>query len=66
MSGLISQPDLAPLIRTYCAYFPCPKTDPFSGNYTVVLDTYRVDPMNEAAAPPPASVAQQIYAASQQ
>ena len=66
MAGLIGQPYLEPLIRTYRAYFSRPETDPFSGDYTVVLDPYRVDPMNAAAAPTPASVAQQIYAVSQQ
>ena len=66
MSSLIGQLDLAPPIRTYRAYFSRPETDPFSGNFTAVLDPYRVYPMNAAAAPPPASVAQQIYAARQQ
>ena len=46
--------------------FSRPKTDPFNGNYTAVLDPYRVDPMNAVATPPPARVAHQIYAASQQ
>ena len=66
MAGLIGQPDLAPPICTYRAYFSCPKTDPFSGNYTAVLDTYHVDPMNAAVAPTPGSVAQKMYAARQQ
>ena len=66
MAGLIGQPDLAPPIRTYCAYFSRPETDPFSGDYTAVLAPYRVDLMNAAAAPTPAIGAQQIYAASQQ
>ena len=65
MAGLIGQPDLAPPIRTYRAYFSCPETDSFSSNYAAVLEHYRVDPLNEAAAPTPASVAQKIYAASQ-
>ena len=65
MAGLLGQPDLAPPIRTYRAYFSRPETDPFGGNYAAVLDPYRVDPLNAAAAPTPASVAQQIYAASQ-
>ena len=66
MASLIGQPDLAPPIRTYRAYFPRPKTDLFSGDYTAVLDPYRVDPMNATAAPTDAIVSQQIYAASQQ
>ena len=66
MAGLIGQLDLAPLICTYCAYFPRPETNLFSGDYTANLDTYRVDLMNAAAAPTPAIVAQQIYTASQQ
>ena len=66
MAGLLGHPDLAPLIRTYSAYFSKPETDPFSGDYAAVLDPYRVDPLNAAAAPTPASVTQQIYAASQQ
>ena len=66
MAGLIGQPDLAPPIRTYRAYFSRPKTDPFSSDYAAVLEPYCVDPLNAAAAPPPASVAQQIYAAIQQ
>ena len=66
MAGLLGQPDLAPPIRTYRAYFSRPETDPFGGNYAAVLDPYQVDPLNAAAAPTPASVAQQIYAASQQ
>ena len=66
MAGLIDQSDLAPPICTYRAYFSRPETDPFSRDYTALLDPYRVDPINTAAAPTPASVAQQIYAASQQ
>ena len=66
MADLIGQPDLAPPIRTYCAYFSRPETDPFGGDYAAVLEPYQVDPLNAAAAPTPASVAQHIYAASQQ
>ena len=57
MAGLIGQPDLEPPICTYRAYFSRPKTDPFSGNYAAVLDPYRVDRLNAANAPTPASVA---------
>ena len=66
MAGLLGQPDLAPLIRTYREYFSKPETDPFGDDYAAVLDLYQVDPLNAAAAPTPASVTQQIYAASQQ
>ena len=66
IAGLLGQPDLAPPIRTYCAYFSRPETDPFGGDYAAVLDLYRVDQLNAADVPTPASVAQQIYAASQQ
>ena len=66
MAGLIGQLDLAPPIRTYHAYFSRPETDPFGGDYAAVLEPYQVDPLNAAAAPPPASVAQPIYATSQQ
>ena len=66
MAGLGVQPDLAPTICMYRAYFSRPETDPFSGNYEAVLDPYWVDPMNAAAALTPASVSQHIYAASQQ
>ena len=66
MAGLLGHPDLEPPICTYRAYFSRPETDPFGGDYAAVLDPYRVDPLNAAAAPRPASVAQQIYAASQQ
>ena len=65
MAGLGGQPDLAPTICTYRAYFSRPETDLFPGNYEAVLDPYRVDPMNAAAALTPASVSQQIYAAIQ-
>ena len=65
MAGLTGQPDLEPPICTYRAYFPRPETYPFSGDYAAVLEPYRVYPLNAAAAPTPASVAQQIYAASQ-
>ena len=65
MAGLIGQPDLAPPICTYCAYFSRPETDPFSGDYTAVLDPYCVYLMNAVAAPTPTRVAQQIYAAIQ-
>ena len=65
MAGLIGQPDLAPPIRTYRAYFSRPETDLFSRDYTAVLDPSRVDPINDAAVTPPSSVAQQIYAARQ-
>ena len=50
---------------TYRAYFSSPETDPFSGDYQAVLELYFIDPMNAAAAQTPASVSQQIYAASQ-
>ena len=66
MAGLIGQPDFAPLIRTYRAYFYRPETDPFGGDYAAVLEPYQGDPLNAAAAPTPTSVAQQIYTASQQ
>ena len=60
MAGLLGQLDLAPPIRTYRAYFSKPEMDPFGGDYAAVLDLYRVDPLNAAVAPTPASVAQQI------
>ena len=66
MSRLGGQPGLASTICTHRAYFSRPETDPFSGNYEAVLDPYRVNLMNAAAALTPASVSQQIYAASQQ
>ena len=66
MAGLLGQPDLAPPIRTYRAYFSNPETDPFGGDYPAVLDPYQVDPLNAAAAQTPASVAQHIYAVRQQ
>ena len=66
MAGLIGQPDCAPPICTYRAYFTRPDTDPFGGDYAAVLEPYHVNPLNAAAAPTPASVAQHIYAASQQ
>ena len=66
MAGLIGQPDLAPPIHTYQAYFSRPENNPFGGDYAAVLEPYRVDPLNAAAALTPASVAQQIYAASHQ
>ena len=57
MAGLIVQQDLAPPICTYRAYFPRPKTDSFSGDYTAILDPYRVELINAASAPTPDSVA---------
>ena len=66
MAGLIGHPYLAPPIRTYRAYFPWTETDPFGGDYAAVLEPYRVDPLNAADAPTPTSVAQLIYAVSQQ
>ena len=66
MACLIGQPDLAPPICTYRAYFSRPEKDPFGGDYVAVLEPYRVDPLNAPAAPMPASVAQQIYTVSQQ
>ena len=65
MASLLGQPDLVPPIRTYHAYFSRPETDPFGGDYAAVLDPYQVDPLNAAATPPPAIVAQQVYAAIQ-
>ena len=65
MASLGGQPNLAPTICTYRAYFSRPKTDRFSGNYEAVLDPYKADPMNAAAALTPASVSQQIYATIQ-
>ena len=65
MADLDGHPDLAPTICTYRTYFSCPETDPFSGDYEAGLDPYRIDPMNAAAALAPASVSQQVYAASQ-
>ena len=65
MAGLGGHPDLVPTICTYHAYFSCPETDPFSGNYEAVLDPYWIDPMFAASALTPASVSQQVYAARQ-
>ena len=66
MSGLGGPPNLVPTIFTYRAYFSSPEIDPFSGNYEAVVEPYLIDPMNVAATQTPASVSQQIYAASQQ
>ena len=66
MATLKGHPDLAPLICTYRAYFSRPETHPFGSNYAVVLEPYRVDPLNAAAAPTPTSVTEQIYAVVQQ
>ena len=65
MAGLVGPPDLVPTIFTYRAYLSSPETDPFPGGYKAVLEPYRIDPMNAAAAQTPASVSQQIYTASQ-
>ena len=54
------------MICMYRAYFSSPETDPFSGDYWAVLQPYLINPMNAAAAHTPASMSQQIYAASQQ
>ena len=64
MAGLGGHSDLAPTIYMYREYFSCPETDPFPGNYEAVLDPYWIDLMNAAAALTPASVSQQVYAAS--
>ena len=45
MAGLGGQPELAPKICTYRAYFSLPETDPFSGDYEAVLDPYWVNPI---------------------
>ena len=66
MAGLGGPPVLVPTICTYGAYFSSPEIDPFSGNYEAVLEPYLIDTMNAAATQTPASVPQQIYAASQQ
>ena len=65
MAGLGGQPNLAPTICTYRAYFSRPETDLFSGNYEAVLGPYRIDPMNAAALLTPSSLWQQVYAAIQ-
>ena len=66
MAGLGGQQDLAPTVCTYRVYFSHPETDPFSGDYEAVLDPYRIDLMSAVAAQTPASVSQQVYAASQE
>ena len=66
MAGLGGPHILMPTISTYRAYFSSPETNPFSGEYQVVLEPYLIDPMNAAAVQTPASVFQKIYAASQQ
>ena len=66
MASFGGHPDLAPTICTYRAYFFRPEKDPFSGNYEAVLDPYRIDLMNAAAALTPVRLLQQVYAASQQ
>ena len=66
MAGLGGQPYIANTICTYHAFFPRPETDPFSGKYEAVLDPYRIDPMNAATELTPASISQQVYAASHQ
>ena len=47
-------------------YFYHLETDSFSDDYEAVLDPYWIDPINADAALTPASVLQQVYAASQQ
>ena len=66
MAGLGSPPNLMPTIYTYRAYLSSLEKEHFSGGYEAVLETYIIEPMNAAAAQTPASVAQQIYTASQQ
>ena len=66
MAGLGGPPILVPTIGTYRAHFSSPETDSFSGEYEAVLGPYLIDPMNTGAAQTPASMYQQIYAASQQ
>ena len=66
VAGLGGPPDLVPMICTYRAYFFSLETDPFSGDYKAVMETYLIDPMNEAAAQTLASFFQQIYTEKQQ
>ena len=66
MAGLGGLPDLVPTICTYRTYFFFPETGPFSSVYEAVLESYRMDPMNSAAAQTPDSVSQYIYMAIQQ
>ena len=66
MTGLGGPYNLVPMIFTYRAYFSSQVTNRFSGGYEAVLEPYRIDPMNFAAAQTSARVSQQIYTASQQ
>ena len=66
MASLGGPSVLVPMICTYRAYLSSMDTDPFSRDYEVVLEMYLIDSMNTAAAQTPASVSQQIYAASRQ
>ena len=66
MAGLGGRPVLVPTICTYCAYLSSPDIDPFSGDDEAVLEPYLIDPMNMADPQTPASISQQIYAASMQ
>ena len=64
--ALAGTPSMVPPITTYRAYFSLPKTDPFLGDYSTVLAPYAIDPVNAGAAPTPASVSEQVYAATHQ
>ena len=66
MAGLGGPPNLVSTICKYCAYFAFVETEPFFGGYEAVLEPYRIDPMNAAAAQTLASFSQHIYSAIQQ
>ena len=66
MAGHSGPPALVSLINTYPAYFSFPETNPFSGNYQTVLESYLIDPMNAGAVQTPEIVSQQVYAARKQ
>ena len=58
MAGHSGPPALVSLINTYPAYFSFPETNPFSGSYQTVLESYPIDPMNAGAVQTPERVSQ--------
>ena len=57
-------PDLVPPLAAYREYFAREETNPFTNGYAAVLAPYAIDPTNANAAPTPAIIFRQIYAAA--
>ena len=60
----MATPGLVPLFKTYGEYFANEETNPFTDNFSAVMDPYALDPANSAATHKPAALSRNFYSST--